>query len=51
MKPNALTILAILSISGSIAGGVSTRGAPEDNLPPAAEILDKHVEDGYERPT
>jgi hypothetical protein len=23
MKPNALTILAILSISGSIAGGVS----------------------------
>jgi hypothetical protein len=44
MKPNALTILAILSISGSIAGGVSTWGAPEDNLPPAAEILDKHVE-------
>lgn len=44
MKPNALTILAMLSISGSLAGGVSTWGAPEDTLPPAAGILDKHVE-------
>jgi len=44
MKPRALTILAILSISGSIAEGISTWGATEDILPPAAEILDKHVE-------
>jgi len=44
MRPNALTLLAILSISGSLAGEAPTSGAPEDNLPSAADILDRHVE-------